>query len=48
MLHEKEEVEFYVGDTEKGPAAHEVSLAAGAIVPKYVFLLDVSFLGWVV
>ena len=33
ILRKGEEVEFAVGDTEKGPAAEEVSLPNGTIVP---------------
>lgn len=37
ILFNKEEIEFVVGETEKGKAAQEVSLPGKAIVPRYVF-----------
>ncbi|KAK8819806.1 hypothetical protein WA556_002792 [Blastocystis sp. ATCC 50177/Nand II] len=33
VLKKEEEVEFTIGQTEKGPAAEEVSLPSGVIVP---------------
>ena len=33
VLKKEEEVEFTIGQTEKGPAAEEVSLPNGVIVP---------------